>query len=470
MADIIDTLGYGWAQVKAVLIGCSVYLADGSELLVISSVTNAVADDWDFSRFQKGSVVTLVFVGIFLGNFASGHLGDTMGRQRVIVASYYCIFLFSFASSFSWEYWSLALSRLATGFSFGLGQPVWNALGSEITPTKWRIVNAFMLSVLFVFGEIYIAIFMLLDDPSLENVSWRYLVRMGAMPALVLGLLATFLLIESPRWLALQGRDEEARQTLRSMAIDNGMPDIDVDYKRQGPDTGSPYKDSDFMVKVYQVFGSKYGWSSTVTIYGVFVTNLSYYGGLYAFAQVLPELDTGVSAALEILIGALWELPGAVLGLFLCLWVPRIPVMVAASCLTATSMVLFGLGVDFDSSVLENVGFYGCKVSAIPAFIVYYAYATEFFPTTIRSTGAAFILAGGRIAGMVSPLVYEGAEAFLSSASFFYIVALLAAANALLAMTLPFETFSAQLVEDDDVNEKIGQEAPSAAATYGTSA
>lgn len=467
ISDVVDSLGYGWAQVKAVTLGCSVYFADGCELLVISSVTNVVSDDWDLTRFQRSSVVTLVFVGIFLGNFASGPLGDAAGRQRIIVISYYSIFLFSVASSYAWGFWSLALSRLVAGFSFGLGQPVGNALGSEITPTKWRVVNSFWLNVLFLAGEVYVAIFILYDDPSMHNIHWRYLVRCGALPALVLAALSTVLLIESPMWLATQGRGEEARKTLRCMAIDNGLPNLDVDFKQQTAGTASRLQDAELFGKVLQVFGPKYGWSTLVTIFGVFVANLSYYGGLYAFSQVLPALDTGVSPAVQILFGALWELPGSVLGLILCLWMPRIPVMVSTSCFMAVFLVVFGVGVDADSPVLENMGFYGCKVTGIPTFVVYYVYSTEIFPTKIRSTGAAIILAAGRIAGMVAPFVFEGAEAALSTASFFYMIGVLSAANALLALTLPFETYAAQLIEHDDVGEKTDEGTPPT-PEYGT--
>lgn len=474
IADVIEKIGFGWAQVQAIFLGCSVNFADGCELLVISSVTRAVAADWGFTQIQKSFVVTLVFVGIFLGNFLSGPLGDKYGRRTIIVSAYFSIFAFNVASSYSWNFATLAITRLAAGLSFGLGQPVWNALGAEITPTKWRAIITCCGTTMFTLGEVYVAFLMVLDDPTLKSIDWRVLVRYASMPACFLAAGSMLFLIESPRWLAMQNRHEAAEQVLQSMAAKNGVADVNVKYKLQDSTLeGGGHEENaelDVRKKLRTVFGPKYLWSTLVAINGTFMANLIFYGGLYAFAQVLPNTDTGVSPAMEILLGACWEIPGIVLAVVVCFSLPRIPVMVFVSFFMAVCMTTFGIGLILESALLLDIGFYGCKVAGIPSFVVYYAYSTEIYPTKARTTGTAVILAGGRFAGMISPILYEGIVAKFSASSYFFYCSALAVINAFLAMTLPFETASAKLLDDDDdeVDEVAKPTVQDKAKSYGS--
>merc|ERR1719199_1726418 len=98
IGEVVDRLGFGAAQARAAFLGGGVWLADGAELLLISSVTAAVADEWGFSALQRGAVVSIVFVGILAGNLFSGPVGDNFGRRQVILWSYTGIFVFSIVS------------------------------------------------------------------------------------------------------------------------------------------------------------------------------------------------------------------------------------------------------------------------------------------------------------------------------------------------------------------------------------
>merc|ERR1719162_2781097 len=78
---IIEQLGFGLAQIRAGLVGGGIWIADGSELLLISSVTRAVSDEWHLGPMQRGFIVTIVYVGVCFGNIASGPLADSCGRR-----------------------------------------------------------------------------------------------------------------------------------------------------------------------------------------------------------------------------------------------------------------------------------------------------------------------------------------------------------------------------------------------------
>mmetsp|Transcript_97772 Transcript_97772/g.154071 ORF Transcript_97772/g.154071 Transcript_97772/m.154071 type:complete len:211 (+) Transcript_97772:37-669(+) len=139
LPEVIESIGCGPAQIRFCLTGGGVYLADGSELLLISAVTQSLAADWSLTPFERGLVVTIVFIGVLVGNVICGPLGDRYGRRGLIISSYLGVFVFSILSSFAESYRTLCIFRVLVGFSFGIGQPAWNTLATEVTPRFWRI-------------------------------------------------------------------------------------------------------------------------------------------------------------------------------------------------------------------------------------------------------------------------------------------------------------------------------------------
>mmetsp|Transcript_68405 Transcript_68405/g.108560 ORF Transcript_68405/g.108560 Transcript_68405/m.108560 type:complete len:216 (+) Transcript_68405:1-648(+) len=196
-----------------------------------------------------------------------------------------------------------------------------------------------------------------------------------------------------------------------------------------------------------------------------FVLNFVYYGCLYAFPQILPTLHGNTltvhhhtSAGMELLIGALWEIPGIALGCFFGMFFQRIPVMKFYLLLTASMLIMFvGSATGGSGSlpiVLYHIGYYGIKCFVMIGFIVVYIYVCEVYPTAVRTTGTGISLAAGRSAAMLAPLVYEKlTELSGNFSTFFYIGAALCVINLLMMDFLPYETFESSLkesIEDDE--------------------
>jgi len=148
----IEQIGLGPAQFRSAILGGCVWLADGAELLLIGTVTRAVAEEWHINAIERGSVVSIVFLGIFLGNMISGPFGDWAGRRLPILVSYAGIAIFSIASTFAQNYHQLSAVRLFVGASFGIGQPAFTALCTEVTPSYWRLAMSAFCQSLFAVG------------------------------------------------------------------------------------------------------------------------------------------------------------------------------------------------------------------------------------------------------------------------------------------------------------------------------
>ncbi|CAE8726227.1 unnamed protein product [Polarella glacialis] len=472
LPEVVEHIGMGRAQVRAAILGGGVWLSDGSELLLISSVTKAVASEWGLQSFMQGLIVTLVFFGIMLGNLLSGPCGSHFGRRPMILASYAGIFVFSNISSLASNATELAIFRFAVGLAIGIGQPAWLAISAEITPSYWRMLMGAGGQTLFALGEVYTALLMTQDDPTLQALHWRQLLRYGAMPSLVLGMFGFFLLEESSSFLASKGQHAEAKKVLENMRRDNQADGVPVDFKLPQATVGGEQTFLQLVKRHGKVIaGSHLLIPTLVTMYSCFMINLTFYGCLFAFPQVLPSLVES-SAASQLLVGALCELPGAVAGLIVGLLVPRKTGIKFYLTMTTATMLLFIIGAHnlrkhWLMRVVTFAGYYGIKMIPTIGIVLVYQVATELYPTEVRTTGSALCLAGGRVAATLSPLFYElVVEVTGNYLYFFLVIASLLLVNLYLIDLLP-ET--ANLVLKDDLPEEVLFQTPPGAQIEGSS-
>ncbi|CAD7939022.1 unnamed protein product [Amoebophrya sp. A120] len=405
VVDWVERFGLGLAQFKVILTSGGIWMADGAELLLISSVTKALADEWDLTAVERGSVVSIVFIGVLCGNMLSGHLGDQFGRKIPVLASYIAIFVFSLFSAMAVDFYMLICLRFFVGAAFGLGQPSAGALAAEVMPMAWRILPQVMGQAMFPIGEMYSGLLVAIDDPQMRELDWRWLITMGALPSLILGLYAYYELHESPMWLKTQpNRESEAAEVLGSMRRANlrwrvggtsltdlltptrsrgkhdqlyaavegggggdGEAAADEEEVWHGPIeiastkiTGSPGSPADRLQDnsttgdnnnkntaslglLRKVFSYEYASSTIVLCWTTFTLNFVYYGGLYAFPQLLEGIgDTlTVSPAVSLVLAAVCEIPGCVIALLLGLYCFRKPALVLSLLLCCLSTGLF---------------------------------------------------------------------------------------------------------------------------------
>lgn len=311
---------------------------------------------------------------------------------------------------------------------------------------------------MFTWGEVYSTMLIFYDDPSMKQLNWRWLLAMGAIPSFVLGIFAYLFLRQSPSYLAMIGEPKEATKILEAIAKDNGVTGQKLDFKPAPPvaNTGAGQALSRQLGTVF----SRHMLYSTVTMmFTCFELNLIFYGCLYAFPQVVQNVDMGKSPAQALLEGVLWEIPGILLGILFGMFLGRKPVILFYLCLITISLLAFTMGATSkgDEWYLQyclHGGYAGIKMFALLGCIPVYQYATEIYPTVARTTGTAVCLAGGRIGGMTAPMLFEGLQEHTGGfAAFFNTIALLAIVNFVLISMMPHvdvANLQERLVDDLD--------------------
>lgn len=445
-------MGFGLAQWKVLLAIGGSKLADGAELLLLGSVTRAVSSEWNLDMWQRGIVVSVVFFGVLVGNIMSGFLGDWTGRRAPIILSYIGIGCFSMLSMEASGFLSISAIRFFVGVSFGVSGPAANTLCGEMAPSCYRLkMNAFSMFV-FSMGELYSGALVWYQDPYMENLNWRWLVCMGAIPSFIFLVLALAVLHESPSFLVVKGRFDEAERVLKDFRDENGATNVDIDLSDCQVDSReTPRSSLSFRQKLSIVLGRHLLYTTTVVCVSVFTLNFLFYGGLYALPQVLPQMKLHVSPSINLMIGAVAELPGYVVAVLFGERLSRKNAMLVYLLAALVSTLTFSFAraelMTQDKNITRTVefmvqcGLVGNKVFTAVGFLVVYVYSTEVYPTVVRTTGGAFCLAFGRLGAILAPAVFENlAQITGNHAAFYNLTAALCAINAMLVMWLPYET------------------------------
>merc|ERR1719414_996815 len=92
----VDDVGFGPFQLIVLLLAGGIMFAEGSEMLVMGSITTLLHGHWELSAAIRGLMVSVVFVGFSVGNMLSGKIGDGWGRRRAVLLSYLMIGIFGF--------------------------------------------------------------------------------------------------------------------------------------------------------------------------------------------------------------------------------------------------------------------------------------------------------------------------------------------------------------------------------------
>ncbi|KAL3428676.1 general substrate transporter [Aspergillus tetrazonus] len=167
----------------------------------------------------EGQIVSSYMLGCVIGAFLSMFLGDRLGRRKSIsLASVFLIIGGTLqASAFTLPH--IIVGRIVAGFGIGMNTttvPIWQ---SETCPPKRRgilmsiqltmLVFGFVVANWLNFGLTYIP-----DHP----VAWRFPLAFQAFLAILIMSIVP-LMIESPRWLCLRGRSNEAHDVLVRLAM-----------------------------------------------------------------------------------------------------------------------------------------------------------------------------------------------------------------------------------------------------------
>jgi len=394
---------YQWLALISAFLG---WMFDSMDLnlftLVLVPSVGQLLHSTDATEISK--IGSLIIAGKLLtwgvGGVVFGVLADRLGRSRVMGWTILIYAAFTLLSAFSKNWTQLAVAQAMAGFGIGGEWAAGAALVAESWPGRHRARAMQIMQMAFAFGFLAAA----LDNLLLGRFGWRWVLGMGALPALVTILVRRFV-PEPQRW--VQVRDsvvaEPAMQTFAAIFAPG--------LRRK-------------------------------TIVGVVVASaamLGCWGGLTFLPSWIHQLsiaaadhrDIGKTVSYAFILMMI----GATLGYLTLIWMldalgRRMSYFIFSIGSLVVSLVLFTTAHDI-TRVLWLMPVYG--YFTIGGFGTFASYLPELFPTRVRATGQGFcwnmaraLTSIGPIAGNAVVAKFGSFPAASAAVSLLYIVGIVA--------------------------------------------
>jgi MFS family permease len=212
----LDALRWGRFHTRVVLALGITWILDGLEVTLAGALAGALKQSpvLQFSNVDVGLANSAYLAGAVLGALGFGWLTDRIGRRRLFFITLSLYLLATAATAFSWSVTSYALFRFLTGAGIGGEYTAINSTIQELVPARYRGWTDLVVNGSFWIGAALGAVsaIVLLDPAVIDpELGWRLAFFTGAVLGLIVFVMRLWI-PESPRWLMIHGRPEEAEK------------------------------------------------------------------------------------------------------------------------------------------------------------------------------------------------------------------------------------------------------------------
>ena len=390
------------------------WILDGLEVTIVGSIGSVLErpDTLGLSAAQIGGAGSLYVGGAVVGALVFGRLADRLGRKRLFMLTLAVYMAATVATAFSTDFAWFAMCRFLTGLGIGGEYAAINSAIDELIPARVRgRVNLAINGSFWVGAAIGALISLVLLDARVlgPQLGWRAGFLLGAALAVAI-LLVRRHVPESPRWLLMHGRADEAERIVAQIERDahaqTGAP-LDavhetVAFERRAAPT---------LAQVWHVLSRRYRTRSGVVL-ALMVSQAFFYNAIFfTYALVLTRFH-GVDASrvgLYIVPFAVGNVLGPLLlGPLFDRWGRR--VMIAATyALSGVALTITGIGfalelLDATTQTLAwSVVFFFASAAASSAYLT----VSEVFPLEMRALAiSVFYAVGTGVGGFAAPALF----------------------------------------------------------------
>jgi MFS family permease len=189
---------------------------DGLEATLAGSVAGALKASpiLHFSDSDVGLASSLYLAGAVSGSLFFGWLADWLGRRLLFFVTLGIYIVAAVATAFSWDLASFCLFRFFTGAGIGGEYSAVNSTIQEMIPARFRgWTNLALGGTYWIGGALGSGASIVFLNPANINpeTGWRLGFFIGAVLSLIVLFLRSWI-PESPRWLVVHGREDEAEK------------------------------------------------------------------------------------------------------------------------------------------------------------------------------------------------------------------------------------------------------------------
>jgi len=357
-----------------------------------------ITKQFHVSSGLASTAVSTSLVGYIVGAVIVSVVSDYFGRRVALITGIVLYTAGSLATAFSPSVGWLIGWRLVVGMGIGTMIAQVSTYMGEISPAVLR--GRFTgLANLFAFSGLAAVPFVSMWLVPHYAWGWRALLFIGALGGLTM-LFLTRSLIESPRWLMIHGRYEEAkrlvdeieRRAIAKMGTSELPPLIDVPWEEEA--RGFP---------ITTLLKPPYLWRMIILLLYWFLWYVGDYAYLGMAPTVLVQSGFGLGNSIGFsAISGVGFVVGALYVLFFGDKIERKYSLIASGVIGSVAVILAGL---MPSSVMVVIAGFFFTTTIAMLSILGYIITAEHFPTRARSSGLAICDGIGHLGGAIAPAV-----------------------------------------------------------------
>jgi sugar porter (SP) family MFS transporter len=163
------------------------------------------------SKLEWTFAVNAWIVGGMIGSLSSGNFSDKLGRKTVMMANCGFIVAGAIVQATVSDIWVFVIGRVLSGIASGCATGVVGGYINEVTPPHLHSSLGVGFQISLTVGRMLVGLTFFFANTS---SGWRFI---AAFPIVLAGIflsLAPFVMVESPAWLLMKGRREDAKKEI----------------------------------------------------------------------------------------------------------------------------------------------------------------------------------------------------------------------------------------------------------------
>ena len=366
-------------------------LAEGYDVGVLGAVLPALAEykEWALTPLQLGGLGAYALVGMLFGALFIGTLSDVIGRRKMLMLSMIIFTLTQAGAALAPTPELFGLFRFLGGLGMGGIIPVAAALTIEYSAPKKRSLN---YGIMYSGYSLGIVVSALVAMALLPTLGWRWVIAVGALPVLILPLIA-WMLPESLEYLVSKGKISEAKALAAKLNVRDYAP-----VAPAKPGAKIPWREV-----MASMFSGKYLRSTVFFWISLFCGMVLVYGLNTWLPQIMRKAGYDLGTSLTFLL--VFSLASAVGGLILGFLADKFgqkPILVIFYLLGAGGILLLM----FPNTMFINLCFVAfAGIGSISTSLVLTGYIADYYPAAQRGTATGWALSFARLGAISGPII-----------------------------------------------------------------
>jgi MFS transporter, PHS family, inorganic phosphate transporter len=435
LIQALDEASLSRFHLRAVLVSGMGFFTDAYDLFVIGIASTLIAAQWNLSSGHLALLNSTMLAAAFLGACVFGRFADIAGRKRVYWLVAVIMVAGALGSALAPSYWVLIGFRFLLGFGVGGDYPVSAVLMSEYANRKDRGKLVGMVFGTQALGLIVgpLVALALLGAGASDNVAWRVMLALGAVPAAAVIYLRRKM-PESPRYqVQVQGQAEQAAAQLS--AFTDGK--VSATAPATGPGSAPVHGLRAFLANrrlLVLLVGTAGCW---------FLLDYAYYGNTISTPQILslisPAASTMTKIALQLAIFAVAAVPGYLLAIARLDRIGHKRLQWIGFAMMALCFLVIAAIPGMTTTVAPFLLVYGVSYffTEFGPNMTTFVMPSELFPVSLRATGHGISAGIGKLGAFIGVFLFPVLSDHLGLRGTLLLTAGVAVAGFALTMVLP---------------------------------